>query len=180
VQANQGGTAVQQTVEAMREIADKIAIIDEIAFQTNMLALNATIEAARAGEHGKGFAVVATEVGKLAERSQVAARQISELATNSVSTAERAGELLTAIVPDVEHTSDLVREIAAGSTEQTGGIGQINAAMNQLSRLTQQNASSSEQLAATSVELMGQADALLETMRFFRATDSPRPVETAV
>ena len=128
-EAGDGGAAVQQTVRAMKDIASKIAIIDEIAFQTNMLALNATIEAARAGEHGKGFAVVATEVGKLAERSQVAAAEISQLATDSVGTAERAGDLLQAIVPDVERTSGLVQEIAAATDEQSASVAQINTAM---------------------------------------------------
>jgi methyl-accepting chemotaxis protein len=145
-EATEGGAAVQQTVEAMKEIAAKIAIIDDIAFQTNMLALNATIEAARAGEHGKGFAVVATEVGKLAERSQVAAQEIGELAADSVATAEKAGSLLSEIVPSIRRTSDLVQEIAAASAEQTSGVSQINTAMTQMSQITQQTASSSEQL----------------------------------
>jgi len=167
-EAAQGGSAVQQTVGAMKEIASKIAIIDDIAFQTNMLALNATIEAARAGEHGKGFAVVATEVGKLAERSQVAAQEIGELATGSVRTAEHAGNLLEEIVPSIGRTSDLVQEIAAASAEQTAGVGQINRAMTQMNQLTQQNASSSEELAATAEEMMSQTAHLQQMMRFFR------------
>jgi methyl-accepting chemotaxis protein len=166
-EAAEGGTAVQQTVEAMKEIASKIAIIDDIAFQTNMLALNATIEAARAGEHGKGFAVVATEVGKLAERSQVAAKEISELADGSVRTAERAGALLHEIVPGITRTSDLVQEIAASSAEQTAGVGQVNRAMTQMNQITQQNASSSEELAATAEEMLSQTTHLQEMMRFF-------------
>jgi methyl-accepting chemotaxis protein len=174
-QAGDGGGAVQQTVNAMRDIASKIAIIDEIAFQTNMLALNATIEAARAGEHGKGFAVVATEVGKLAERSQVAAQEISQLATDSVATAERAGALLQEIVPSITNTSSLVQEIAAASAEQTSGVGQINSAMAQMSQTTQQSASSSEELAATSEELQGQAETLQEIMSFFQTGQSDRP-----
>jgi len=178
-EAGEGGAAVQQTVQAMKDIAARIAIIDDIAFQTNMLALNATIEAARAGEHGKGFAVVATEVGKLAERSQVAAQEIGHLATASVSTAERAGGLLQNIVPGVARTSDLVQEIAAASGEQSAGLAQINTAMTQMNHVTQQNASSSEELAATAEEMLGQAGALQDTMRFFntgklrRNTDRP-------
>jgi len=173
-EAGDGGQAVQLTVRAMKDIASKIAIIDEIAFQTNMLALNATIEAARAGEHGKGFAVVATEVGKLAERSQVAAQEISQLASDSVGTAERAGELLQAIVPDVERTSGLVQEIAAATDEQSASVAQINTAMTQMAKITQHNAASSEELAATAEEMTGQARTLQEVMAFFRGGSSAR------
>ncbi|MFN8075573.1 MAG: methyl-accepting chemotaxis protein [Kineosporiaceae bacterium] len=167
-EASDGGQAVRETVEAMKTIAAKIAIIDDIAFQTNMLALNATIEAARAGEHGKGFAVVATEVGKLAERSQVAAQEIGELATGSVATAERAGDLLEEMVPSIRRTSDLVQEIAAGSAEQAGGAAQINNAVAQMNKVTQQNATSSEELAATAEEMTAQTTHLQDVMRFFR------------
>uniref|UniRef100_UPI0005695A53 methyl-accepting chemotaxis protein n=1 Tax=Pseudomonas asplenii TaxID=53407 RepID=UPI0005695A53 len=118
-EASEGGQAVRDTVSAMKTIADKISIVDDIAYQTNLLALNAAIEAARAGEHGKGFAVVAAEVRKLAERSQVAAQEISEVARSSVSLAERAGTLLDQMVPSITKTSDLVQEIAAASEEQT-------------------------------------------------------------
>jgi methyl-accepting chemotaxis protein len=167
-----GGESVDATVIAMRDIAKKIGIIDDIAYQTNLLALNAAIEAARAGEHGKGFAVVATEVRKLAERSQVAALEISELASGSVAVAEKAGKLLGEIVPSIRKTSDLVQEIAAASVEQTAGVGQINQAMNQLSQTTQQNASSSEELAATAEEMSGQAEHLQQLMAFFKLDES--------
>jgi methyl-accepting chemotaxis protein len=166
--ADEGGQAVEATVTAMREIAKRIGIIDDIAYQTNLLALNAAIEAARAGEHGKGFAVVATEVRKLAERSQVAALEISELASNSVEVAEKAGTLLSEIVPSIRKTSELVQEIAAASVEQSTGVSQINTAVTQLSQTTQQNASSSEELAATAEEMSGQAENLQETVAFFR------------
>lgn len=162
-----GGEAVKQTVVAMKAIAGKIGIIDDIAYQTNMLALNAAIEAARAGEHGKGFAVVAAEVRKLAERSQVAAQEIGNLASGSVKTAEQAGHLIDEIVPGIGRTSDLVQEIAAASQEQSVGVGQINGAMNQMNQITQQNASSSEQLAATAEEMTSQADQLKELIGFF-------------
>ncbi|OBS09874.1 methyl-accepting chemotaxis protein [Acidihalobacter prosperus] len=166
--ATEGGQAVEQTVRAMKDIADKIGIVDDIAYQTNLLALNAAIEAARAGEHGKGFAVVAAEVRKLAERSQVAAQEIGQLASSSVGLAERAGQLLGEIVPGVRKTSDLVQEIAAASDEQSSGVGQINVAMNQLSQATQQNASASEELAATAEELNSQAEQLQQIMSVFK------------
>ncbi|WP_180127503.1 methyl-accepting chemotaxis protein [Rhodoferax sp. BLA1] len=166
--ASDGGEAVNATVEAMKQIAKKIGIIDDIAAQTNLLALNAAIEAARAGEHGKGFAVVAAEVRKLAERSQIAAQEIGEVAGNSVELAEKAGRLLAEIVPNIRKTSDLVQEITAASTEQSSGVGQINSVVSQLSTTTQQNASSSEELAATSEEMSGQAEQLQQTMSFFK------------
>jgi methyl-accepting chemotaxis protein len=167
-EAREGGQAVKETVSAMKTIADKIGIVDDIAYQTNLLALNAAIEAARAGEHGKGFAVVAAEVRKLAERSQVAAQEIGEVAKSSVQLAERAGTLLDEIVPSIAKTSDLVQEISAASEEQSSGVGQISTAMNQLNEITQQNASSSEELAATAEEMSGQAEQLQQLMDFFK------------
>ncbi|MBK5971088.1 MULTISPECIES: CHASE3 domain-containing protein [Thiorhodovibrio] len=167
-EARRGGEAVKRTVDAMKEIAGKIGLIEDIAYKTNLLALNAAIEAARAGEHGKGFTVVAAEVRKLAENSGVTAQQINQLATGSVSIAEEAGKLLNHMVPNIVKTADLIEEITAASGEQASGIGQINDAMSQLDKATQQNASSSEELAATAEELSGQASQLQETMAFFR------------
>jgi len=166
-EAAEGGTAVGQTVEAMKSIATKISIIDDIAYQTNLLALNAAIEAARAGEHGKGFAVVAAEVRKLAERSQVAAQEIGSLAGSSVGMAEKAGQLLHEMVPSIAKTSDLVQEISAASEEQSDGVARINTAMEQLNAVTQQNASASEELAATAEEMSGQAEQLQQMMAHF-------------
>ncbi len=166
--AVEGGRAVQEMVVAMKQIADKIGIIDDIAYQTNLLALNAAIEAARAGDQGKGFAVVAAEVRKLAERSQVAAQEIGGVAANSVHLAVHAGKLLDAIVPNIQKTSDLVQEITAASQEQSTGAAQINIAMGQMNQITQQNASASEELAATSEEMNAQAAQLLELISYFR------------
>lgn len=168
IDAEAGGKAVVQAVGAMKNIAEKISIIEEIARQTNLLALNAAIEAARAGEHGKGFAVVAAEVRKLAERSGTAAAEISELSSFTVTVADQAGQMLVKLVPDIQRTAELVQEISAASNEQNAGAEQINKALQQLDQVIQQNASASEEMASTSEELSSQAEQLQSSISFFQ------------
>ena len=160
--------ASHKSMEAMKDIAQKISIIDEIAFQTNILALNAAVEAARAGEQGKGFAVVAAEVRKLAERSSKAAAEIDSVSHSAVAVSENAAELLKNIVPDIEKTTELVREIAASCNQQTSGIDQINKSMQQLSEVTQQYAASAEEMASTSENLAAQGTTLKESVAYFK------------
>ncbi|HET7789939.1 MAG TPA: methyl-accepting chemotaxis protein [Gemmatimonadales bacterium] len=174
---DESGKAVVDTVGAMKAIAEKISIVEEIAYQTNLLALNAAIEAARAGEHGKGFAVVATEVRKLAERSQGAAKEIGGLASSSVKIAERSGTLLAELVPSIRQSADTVQEVAAATAEQAAGVSQINRALTGVDQVTQRNASAAEELASTAEEMASQAESLQSLMAFFRVTgmtEAPR------
>lgn len=161
------GQRASKAVEANRIIAEKIQIINDIAFQTNILALNAAVEAARAGEHGKGFAVVAAEVRKLAEHSKIAAEEIVGLAQNSLELAEGAGDKMQQILPEVEKTTKLVQEIAAASLEQNNGATQVNDAIQQLNSIAQQNSAASEELATSSEELASQAEQLKNTISYF-------------
>ena len=187
--AQESGKSVLEAVAAMKEIANKISIIEEIARQTNLLALNAAIEAARAGEHGKGFAVVAAEVRKLAERSQKAAVEINQLSSTTLRVSEKSGEMLDKLVPDIQRTAELVQEITAASKEQDTGAEQINKALQQLEKVIQQNASAAEEMASTTEELSGQSEQLVCALAFFKTDDEtdaprrggkpPRPVHAA-
>jgi methyl-accepting chemotaxis protein len=166
--------AVSETVDAITTIAERIAIIEEIASKTDLLALNAAVEAARAGEHGKGFAVVAAEVRKLAERSQKAAAEITDISAKTVKAAEESKLLLQNTLPDINKTAELVQEIAAASVEQNTGADQVNGAIQQLSTVTQGNASAAEQMSSNAEELSSQAEELKAAVSYFKLDNRAR------
>jgi len=166
--AETSGRSVRETVAAIRTIADRIVIVEEMAYQTNLLALNAAIEAARAGDHGRGFAVVAAEVRSLAQRARTAAEEIGHLASSSVRSAEHSGALIDALVPSIRETAALVQEVSTASQEQSAGVGQVAKAMGLVEQVTQQNASGAEELSATAEEMAAQAEALQQLIGFFR------------
>jgi methyl-accepting chemotaxis protein len=178
--ARESGTAVVAAVGAMKKIAEKIVVVEEIAYQTNLLALNAAIEAARAGEHGRGFAVVAAEVRKLAERARAAARDIGQLTASSVPVAEKSGELIARLVPSIERTAELVKGIAASTQEQASSADRIDETLQQLNSVVQQNAGAAEEMSSTATALSAQADELRSLVAFFTARGDLAPAGPAL
>jgi methyl-accepting chemotaxis protein len=172
--ATAGGASVERTFEAMRTISDRIGIIEEIAYRTNLLALNAAIEAARAGDQGRGFAVVASEVRKLAERAQVAAKEIGALAGDSLVAAQQSGQLVAALVPMIQRTADLVEKVALATSEQSAAIGLVTKAMGTVDSVTQVNAAAAEELSSTAEEMAAQAESLKGLVGYFRIGHAER------
>jgi methyl-accepting chemotaxis protein len=154
--------------QSVNEIAQKIGVINDIAFQTNILALNAAVEASHAGESGKGFAVVASEVKKLAEKSKSAADSINALSLSSLDISKQTNELLKKLVPEIDKTVGFLRQITSANSEQNIGINQLNNAIQQLNQVTQQNAVSAEELAASSIELTNNAEDMAKSIEYFK------------
>ena len=168
----EGTNSAKEAILSMKEIANKVTVISDIAFQTNLLALNAAVEAARAGNAGKGFSVVAAEVRKLAERSKLAAIDIEKLAKKTMAISTIAGDKLEKVTPEIQKTAGLVDVIAESSIDQIRGIDQMNAAMGQLNSGTQGAVSNSEKVSSSAEELLAQAESLLKIIGFFKISEN--------
>ncbi len=167
----EGSESTKNAQKTMNTIAEKIMVVNDIAFQTNIMALNAAVEAARAGEHGKGFAVVASEVRKLAEKSKLAADEIIHLTKEGVTITSLAENKLSEIVPQIEETVGLIQEVASASLEQNSGTNQISAAIQELNKIAQMNAESSSGLTQSSSKLNELSNKLIESIGFFGAAN---------
>jgi len=161
-------TGTTQIIETYKNIVDKIRIVNDISFQTNILALNAAVEAARAGEHGRGFAVVASEVRKLADNSKVIANEILNVSVQSVDLTKQVEAQISEMLPEINESTNLVLDIVQTSIEQTTGIAQVNSSIQHLNNVTQQNASFSEEMAASAEELAAQANSLNNLISYFK------------
>jgi methyl-accepting chemotaxis protein len=169
--------ASHDSLNSLRTINDKIKVVNDIAFQTNILALNASVEAARAGEHGRGFSVVAQEVRKLAELSKSAADEIVRLTNESLKSSEFSTGLMETLYPEIEKTVMLVEEIAASSLEQNTGADQINSVIHQLNSIAQENAAASEDMASSAIDINNHAKELKEVIKFFKTDQVEKEVE---
>jgi len=166
--------SIEESILGIKIISEKISIINDIAFQTNILALNAAVEAARAGEFGRGFAVVASEVRTLAENSKRAADEINELSQNNVMLTEEASTLLKQMIPRIKNTAMLVKEISISSAEQAEGATQINASIQNLNAETQKNSLASDEILTNAHELFNQSENLKKLISNFKTTTNKK------
>lgn len=166
------GKTTMNSILIIKDIASKISIINDIAFQTNILALNAAVEAARAGEQGKGFAVVATEVRRLAESSKIASGEIASISNRGSIVTNESDKLISELIPEIDRTVALVQEIASASKLQKSGVEEVNQSLNDLNQVIQQNAAASKELATSSEEFASKAENLKNMISFFKLIEN--------